>query len=107
MIILRNRARCKLCGDEIESLDREDYKCCHCLALCIDGGRAFLKRAISLMARDIHDTDYMHEYVDELSEFAVDSGETPDYMPEYLDELSECEAGICNCPHTEFESKGY
>lgn len=69
-MILRNAARCKLCGETVESVDLHDYKCCLCLALCVDGGREYIKRAITLTARSIHDTDYMHEYIEELSEFA-------------------------------------
>lgn len=34
----RNRARCRLCGDEIESVHRHDYRACGCGAIAVDGG---------------------------------------------------------------------
>lgn len=45
MAILRNRARCKKCGDVIESQTRHDFVTCRCGAVSIDGGRSYLRRA--------------------------------------------------------------
>ncbi len=37
-LIMRNRAKCKLCGDIIESLHRHDYVRCSCDEIAVDGG---------------------------------------------------------------------
>jgi hypothetical protein len=42
--ILRNRARCTLCGDVVESRHRHDFRSCGCGAVAVDGGRAYLRR---------------------------------------------------------------
>ena len=34
----RNRARCKVCGDEIQSRHRHDYVACKCGKIAVDGG---------------------------------------------------------------------
>ena len=34
----RNRAKCKLCGDVIESKHRHDFVTCKCKAIFVDGG---------------------------------------------------------------------
>jgi hypothetical protein len=49
VVILRNSARCLLCGDEIESRHRHDYVACSCGNVAVDGGHAYLRRA----ARDL------------------------------------------------------
>lgn len=35
---MRNRAKCKLCGDILESFHRYDYVTCRCGEISIDGG---------------------------------------------------------------------
>lgn len=40
----RNRARCKKCGDVIESLYQHDFKWCSCRAIAVDGGNAYHRR---------------------------------------------------------------
>lgn len=35
---MRNRAKCRLCGDIIESFHRNDYVTCQCDEISIDGG---------------------------------------------------------------------
>lgn len=42
--ILRNRIRCNLCGDEIESFHRHDFVICKCGACAVDGGHDYLRR---------------------------------------------------------------
>lgn len=44
MKIIRNMARCKLCGEVIESRHVHDYVTCECGAIAVDGGREYLKR---------------------------------------------------------------
>jgi len=42
--IIRNAARCKKCGDELESENRHDFVTCSCGALSVDGGLDYLRR---------------------------------------------------------------
>lgn len=35
---MRNRAKCKLCGDILESFHRHDYVACKCGEISVDGG---------------------------------------------------------------------
>ena len=67
--LTRNAARCLLCNTVIESRSRHDLQCCHCLALCVDGGLDYVKRIQrDATARDIHDVEYMRRHVEDLSE---------------------------------------
>lgn len=45
--ILRNRAKCLICGDVIESASRHDYVSCSCGAISVDGGTDYLKRSFA------------------------------------------------------------
>ena len=42
--IIRNKIKCKKCGDIIESKSTNDYKKCSCGAVAVDGGAEYLKR---------------------------------------------------------------
>ena len=42
--IIRNAARCRRCGDEIESKHRHDFVACSCGAIFVDGGTSYLRR---------------------------------------------------------------
>lgn len=42
--ITRNAIRCRKCGDEIESAHRHDFRSCKCGSVCVDGGKAYLRR---------------------------------------------------------------
>jgi len=42
--IARNAARCRVCGDEIESKHRHDMKFCTCGEIFVDGGKEYLRR---------------------------------------------------------------
>lgn len=44
MKIIRNRIKCKNCGDIIESLDTHDFKWCSCGSCAVDGGKEYLRR---------------------------------------------------------------
>lgn len=44
MAIIRNAARCRRCGSEIESQHRHDYVACSCGAIAVDGGREYIRR---------------------------------------------------------------
>jgi len=39
--IIKNAGKCGLCGDEIESTYRHDYKACSCGNLFVDGGHDY------------------------------------------------------------------
>ena len=43
MTILRNAARCRKCGDVIESKYRHDFQACKCGAIFVDGGHVYLR----------------------------------------------------------------
>lgn len=52
-VTMRNRAKCKNCGDVIESIDRHDFVTCSCFAdwdtngghgICVDGGQDYMRR---------------------------------------------------------------
>jgi len=45
---IRNRARCKKCGDVIESKYRHDFVSCKCGAIFVDGGNAYFRGGWSL-----------------------------------------------------------
>ena len=42
--IIRNRIRCKHCGDIIESETVHDFKYCSCGTVYVDGGHDYLRR---------------------------------------------------------------
>lgn len=42
--IVRNSARCKKCGTEIESTHRHDFVSCSCGSIAVDGGHDYLRR---------------------------------------------------------------
>ena len=42
--ILRNRCRCRKCGDVIESVHRHDFTSCSCQAIFTDGGLSYIRR---------------------------------------------------------------
>jgi hypothetical protein len=48
-MILKNAARCKKCGDIIESKYTHDFVRCGCGAIAVDGGRSYLKRSAMSM----------------------------------------------------------
>ena len=62
-MIIRNRIRCKKCGDIIESVSVHDFETCSCGACSVDGGHCYLRRSVA------SPDDY-----EELSE----AGDTPD-----------------------------
>lgn len=61
--IIRNRARCKCCGDIIESRYTHEYVKCSCQAIAVDGGTEYIRRCFK--------DDESVELLEELSEFEV------------------------------------
>ena len=43
--ILRNRVKCLMCGDTIESRHRHDFVPCSCGNVAVDGGLDYIKRS--------------------------------------------------------------
>ena len=42
--IIVNKAKCKKCGDIIESKEVNDFKRCTCGSIAVDGGHEYIKR---------------------------------------------------------------
>ena len=61
MKIIRNRAKCKLCGDIIESEYRHDFVPCKCGEIFVDGGHDYIRCG----ANDLRNIIDMSEVVDE------------------------------------------
>ena len=66
MKIIKNRARCKKCGDIIESHYRNDIKSCRCGAITIDGRHDYIRPAfdkrenlenLTILLYDMSDSD--------------------------------------------------
>jgi len=47
-MIVRNAARCRRCGTEVESRHRHEFARCRCGAVAVDGGKAYLRRVGNL-----------------------------------------------------------
>lgn len=45
--LLRNAVRCNLCGDEVESVHRHDFRFCKCGAVAVDGGLDYTRRVFN------------------------------------------------------------
>ena len=48
MYIIRNRIKCNLCNEVIESKFVHDFQACACGSVNIDGGRDYLERGYTL-----------------------------------------------------------
>jgi hypothetical protein len=57
-VITRNAAKCKKCGDELVSTHRHDFVRCTCGALCVDGGKEYLKRSYADPANVEEQSEY-------------------------------------------------
>ena len=58
--IISNKARCRLCGDIIESKHRHDWQACSCGAIFVDGGHEYLRRG----AKSFEDFEELSELED-------------------------------------------
>ena len=61
MKILSNKARCKLCGDIVEStLDNQQYLYCKCKSIAVGGGnKAILRLGHHINIIELSQKDYM------------------------------------------------
>lgn len=62
--ILRNRAKCLICGEIIESKTVHDYKTCSCGNLSVDGGLEYTKRGV----KDLDKWEDLSEYEEQENE---------------------------------------
>lgn len=60
-IIVRNSARCLDCGDEIESVDRHDFKYCSCGQVAVDGGKEYTRRVFKKHGRWVDTSIYAEQ----------------------------------------------
>lgn len=70
MEILRNRIRCNLCGNVIESEYRHDMRWCECGAVAVDGGHSYLKRSFVNSPKDYTELSEVVYTDEELTEQA-------------------------------------
>lgn len=59
--LVRNAAKCLLCGDVVESRHRHDFRSCSCGAMSVDGGKSYSRR----LFKNIGDWEDLCEYEDE------------------------------------------
>ena len=61
----KNKARCKICGDIIESISVHDYEECKCGACAVDGGLEYFRR--SWDPKYGNHEDVMEELIEEIT----------------------------------------
>jgi tRNA(Ile2) C34 agmatinyltransferase TiaS len=61
--IKTNKARCRLCGDTMESVHRNDVRRCRCGEIAVDGGRSYLRRLAGNFA-NLEELSEYHESAD-------------------------------------------
>lgn len=60
MKIISNKARCRKCGEVIESYSVHDFVQCRCKAIFVDGGKEYLRRG-----GELEDIEELSEYIEE------------------------------------------
>lgn len=70
---MRNRAKCKLCGDILESFHRHDYVTCKCGEISIDGGNDYYKASAKNFENFLRVDDEGNEIIVTLKEENKDS----------------------------------
>lgn len=62
-VVTLNTAKCKVCGDVIESKHRHDFVSCSCGEISVDGGKDYLKRSAVNFDNLIElSTGYLEDY---------------------------------------------
>ena len=89
---MRNRVKCRLCKEVIESRHRHEFVRCHCEAIAIDGGEEY-PRQIGLPENFIH-IDEEGKEVDE-----KDSNEKGIKLEEQLKEINKSIADLYDKIH--------
>ena len=70
---MRNRAKCKLCGDILESFHRYDYVTCKCGEISIDGGLDYCKASAKDWQNFLRVDDEGNEIIITVKEKAPDT----------------------------------
>lgn len=65
--MFKNKGKCKLCGDIIESKYRHDFVTCNCGALSLDGGLAYRR----ILWRSGELSDIMEDIQEEITQTDV------------------------------------
>lgn len=65
---MRNRAKCKLCGDILESFHRHDYVECKCKEIAVDGGKDYFRCAAKNWGNFIRLDDEDNEVIPQVIE---------------------------------------
>jgi hypothetical protein len=84
---MRNRAKCKLCGDVIESLHVHDFKRCKCGEIHIDGGLEYKKCGARDWANLLYLDDDDNEHAVRLSDQAAAPEDQEESEPEGKSEI--------------------
>jgi hypothetical protein len=101
---LRNRAKCKLCGDIIESLHSQDYQRCKCGEIFVDGGTHLFCGASdwkNFIRVDDNDVEHIPKIIDKTNkteELLESSAITPLTNHDRLNMLKEMIAGYDRLP---------
>lgn len=77
---MRNRAKCKVCEDVLESFHRHDYVTCKCGQISIDGGLDYFKASAidfdNFLRLDDNDNEIVVGFVDDVKEI-VENDQMP------------------------------
>lgn len=101
---MKNRAKCKLCQDIIESFHVHDYVTCSCGEIAVDGGQNYFKCSANNWQNFIRVDDEGNEIIPEVVETPLDTDLSDNIQPEklgrkdLLDMLSEMAKSIENLP---------
>lgn len=77
--IIRNSAKCRLCGDVLVSTKEHGYVTCSCGEISIDGGSRYLKRSARNPLNLIDMSELEYEDENEDSDEGEGQGEDSDY----------------------------
>jgi hypothetical protein len=84
---MTNRAKCKLCGDILESLHRHDYVTCKCGEIFIDGGNDLLRCGAKDFANFLRLDDEGNEIVVKVIDTPEDTEDNASIEPHKEDPL--------------------
>lgn len=84
---MRNRAKCKLCADILESFHATDYVTCGCGEISIDGGAMYLKAAARDWANFMRIDDEGNEIIVKVQDASLPVKEMPSMNKPSHDEL--------------------
>ena len=65
-IIMSNQIKCKVCGDEVFSVSRHNFRTCQCGLVSVDGGQVYLRRVGSRSDYEELSISWEEELVDKM-----------------------------------------